>query len=128
MAFCLYMPKKPAYIDVRCTNVLRKIRPDLIKDVWLEIDSQFHLCRLTVYEDKCTHQFPTARSLQYLSLARSLQYLGLRTQLGLCSLSDYGSDVVIDVLDMGVWPERRSFSDWHWFRPRGGTSVKQVPV
>jgi Peptidase inhibitor I9 len=56
---------------------------------------------LAVYEDRVRH----------LHTTRSPQFLGLRTQLGLWSLSDYGSDVVVGVLDTGVWPERRSFSD-----------------
>ncbi|XP_078448281.1 subtilisin-like protease SBT1.6 [Wolffia australiana] len=46
-----------------------------------------------------------------LHTTRSPQFIGLRTRLGLWSDSDYGSDVVIGVLDTGVWPERRSFSD-----------------
>jgi|UniRef100_A0A2N9FWU0 subtilisin family serine protease len=46
-----------------------------------------------------------------LHTTRSPQFLGLRNQRGLWYDSDYGSDVIIGVLDTGIWPERRSFSD-----------------
>ena len=46
-----------------------------------------------------------------LHTTRSPQFLGLRNQRGLWSDSDYGSDVIIGLLDTGIWPERRSFSD-----------------
>lgn len=46
-----------------------------------------------------------------LHTTRSPQFLGLRNQHGLWSDSDYGSDVIIGLLDTGIWPERRSFSD-----------------
>ncbi|GLT42915.1 hypothetical protein SLA2020_168920 [Shorea laevis] len=46
-----------------------------------------------------------------LHTTRSPQFLGLRTQQGLWSESDYGSDVIIGLFDTGIWPERRSFSD-----------------
>ncbi|KNA17675.1 hypothetical protein SOVF_077740 [Spinacia oleracea] len=56
---------------------------------------------LAVLEDRRRH----------LHTTRSPQFLGLRIQRGLWSESDYGSDVIIGVLDTGIWPERRSFSD-----------------
>ncbi|KAK9690779.1 hypothetical protein RND81_09G153300 [Saponaria officinalis] len=46
-----------------------------------------------------------------LHTTRSPQFLGLRIKTGLWSEADYGSDVIIGVLDTGIWPERRSFSD-----------------
>uniref|UniRef100_A0A1D1XWS4 Subtilisin-like protease n=1 Tax=Anthurium amnicola TaxID=1678845 RepID=A0A1D1XWS4_9ARAE len=44
---------------------------------------------------------------------RSPQFLGLKSAdgAGLLAESDFGSDLVIGVIDTGIWPERRSFSD-----------------
>ena len=44
---------------------------------------------------------------------RSPQFLGLKSPVGvgLLAESDFGSDLVIAVIDTGIWPERRSFSD-----------------
>ncbi|ERN20253.1 hypothetical protein AMTR_s00066p00160520 [Amborella trichopoda] len=39
------------------------------------------------------------------------QFLGLSNRRGLCSDSDFGSDAIIGVLDTGIWPEHRSFTE-----------------
>ncbi|KAJ8621318.1 hypothetical protein MRB53_029847 [Persea americana] len=47
-----------------------------------------------------------------LATTHSPNFLGLSDKKpGLWVSSDYASDIVIGVLDSGVWPERRSFSD-----------------
>ncbi|KAG7013958.1 Subtilisin-like protease SBT1.5, partial [Cucurbita argyrosperma subsp. argyrosperma] len=44
---------------------------------------------------------------------RSPEFLGLTTSdsAGLLKESDFGSDLVIGVIDTGIWPERQSFND-----------------
>ncbi|KAF5732088.1 Subtilisin-like protease [Tripterygium wilfordii] len=44
---------------------------------------------------------------------RSPQFLGLKTtdSAGLLKEPDFGSDLVIGVIDTGIWPERQSFRD-----------------
>ncbi|XP_062216219.1 subtilisin-like protease SBT1.6 [Phragmites australis] len=60
-----------------------------------------HPAVLAAFEDR----------VRQLHTTRSPQFMGLRARLGLWSLADYGSDVIVGVLDTGVWPERRSLSD-----------------
>ncbi|KAF4379435.1 hypothetical protein G4B88_024883 [Cannabis sativa] len=46
-----------------------------------------------------------------LHTTRTYRFLGLADGFGLWPNSDYAEDVVIGVLDTGIWPERPSFSD-----------------
>lgn len=51
--------------------------------------------------------------VRQLQTTRSPEFLGLKTSdsAGLLKESDFGSDLVIGVIDTGIWPERKSFSD-----------------
>ncbi|XP_010273831.1 PREDICTED: subtilisin-like protease SBT1.5 [Nelumbo nucifera] len=51
--------------------------------------------------------------VRQLHTTRSPQFLGLKTKdsSGLLKESDFGSDLVIGVIDTGIWPERESFGD-----------------
>ncbi|XP_047340862.1 subtilisin-like protease SBT1.5 [Impatiens glandulifera] len=51
--------------------------------------------------------------IRHLHTTRSPEFLGLKTSdnAGLLKESDFGSDLVIGVIDTGIWPERESFND-----------------
>nr|GLL48978.1 subtilisin-like protease SBT1.5 [Ipomoea trifida] len=55
--------------------------------------------------------FWTPEQVRHLETTRSPEFLGLtRTDsAGLLKESDFGSDLVIGVLDNGIWQERKSF-------------------
>ncbi|KAK4764036.1 hypothetical protein SAY87_013474 [Trapa incisa] len=51
--------------------------------------------------------------VRHIHTTRSPEFLGLRSsdRAGLLKESDFGSDLVIGVIDTGIWPERQSFND-----------------
>ncbi|KAI4329036.1 hypothetical protein L6164_021343 [Bauhinia variegata] len=51
--------------------------------------------------------------VRHVQTTRSPEFLGLRKadNAGLLKESDFGSDLVIGVIDTGIWPERQSFND-----------------
>ncbi|PIA50859.1 hypothetical protein AQUCO_01200261v1 [Aquilegia coerulea] len=49
--------------------------------------------------------------IQQLHTTRTPRFLGLADSFGLWPNSDYADDVIVGVLDTGIWPERSSFND-----------------
>ncbi|KAG9137660.1 hypothetical protein Leryth_011400 [Lithospermum erythrorhizon] len=49
--------------------------------------------------------------IQHLHTTRTPRFLGLADSYGIWPNSDYADDVVVGVLDTGIWPERESFDD-----------------
>ncbi|XP_019263683.1 PREDICTED: subtilisin-like protease SBT1.5 [Nicotiana attenuata] len=51
--------------------------------------------------------------VRHVQTTRSPEFLGLTStdSAGLLKESDFGSDLVIGVIDTGIWPERKSFND-----------------
>ncbi|KAL5700231.1 hypothetical protein ACHQM5_025704 [Ranunculus cassubicifolius] len=49
--------------------------------------------------------------IRQLHTTRTPHFLGLADSFGLWPNSDYADDVIVGVLDTGIWPERHSFND-----------------
>jgi len=59
--------------------------------------------------DGCLAVFPD--SVSRLHTTRTPDFLGLSSSDGLWPQSHYGDDVIVGMLDTGIWPESKSFSD-----------------
>lgn len=74
--------------------------------------------KLSPFEVEKLQTFPHIASIipeqvRHPHTTRSPEFLGLKTSdsAGLLKESDFGSDLVIGVIDTGIWPERQSFND-----------------
>lgn len=83
-------------------------------------DTVFHgfAAKLSPLEVHKLQSFPHIISVipeqvRHVQTTRSPEFLGLKTtdSAGLLKESDFGSDLVIGVIDTGIWPERQSFND-----------------
>ncbi|GMH03838.1 hypothetical protein Nepgr_005677 [Nepenthes gracilis] len=66
-----------------------------------ELEKQPHVLSLIPEQVRSLH---TTRSPEFLGLKKT-------DSAGLLKESDFGSDLVIGVIDTGIWPERESFND-----------------
>ncbi|RZC91353.1 hypothetical protein C5167_027413 [Papaver somniferum] len=72
--------------------------------------------RLTPSQASYIRSFPGIRSvlpqqIRQIQTTRTPSFLGLNPNSGLWPVSGYGSEIIIGVLDSGIWPESKSFNE-----------------
>lgn len=72
--------------------------------------------RLTASQAAALRRLPSILSvlpdrIRHVHTTRTPHFLGLADSFGLWPNSDYADDVIVGVLDTGIWPDRSSFSD-----------------
>ncbi|CAN6546039.1 unnamed protein product [Malus baccata var. baccata] len=67
--------------------------------------------QLSELEDSPAHVATYPDSFGRLFTTHTPKFLGLNDKVGVWPASSYGKDVIIGVIDTGIWPESESFSD-----------------
>ncbi|KAL4559554.1 hypothetical protein LXL04_031696 [Taraxacum kok-saghyz] len=68
-------------------------------------------CQLTELEKSPAHVATYKESFGKLFTTHTPEFLKLKRNSGIWRTASYGKDVIIGVIDTGVWPESESFSD-----------------
>ncbi|CAI9267062.1 unnamed protein product [Lactuca saligna] len=68
-------------------------------------------CQLTEVEKSPAHVATYKESFGKLFTTHSPDFLGLKRSSGIWPTASYGKDVIIGIIDTGIWPESESFSD-----------------
>ncbi|XP_002518750.2 subtilisin-like protease SBT1.6 [Ricinus communis] len=79
-----------------------------VMDGFSAVLSQDHLDQL---ESLPSHVATFSESFGHLHTTRTPKFLGLNRHTGLWPASKFGDDIIIGVLDTGIWPESESFND-----------------
>ncbi|XP_012078965.1 subtilisin-like protease SBT1.7 [Jatropha curcas] len=72
--------------------------------------SESHLHQL---EELPSHVATFPESFGHLHTTHTPKFLGLNKHTGLWPASKFGDDIIIGVIDTGIWPESESFNDKH---------------
>ncbi|MCD7470284.1 hypothetical protein HAX54_010013 [Datura stramonium] len=122
-----FMPKAFANHEQWHSSILETVR---LKDTTIEsssnptrllysYDNAFHGFSVVMSEDELQvlEKLPGfvsayADKMVTLDTTHTFEFLGLNPESGLWPASDYGEDVIVGVIDTGVWPESRSFKDY----------------
>ncbi|KAM3308258.1 subtilisin-like protease SBT1.4 [Capsicum chacoense] len=97
------------------SSILRSVSPSKILYTYERAAMGF-ASRLTAEQADQLRRVPGVISVlvdqvRYLHTTHTPTFLGLADSFGLWPNSDYADDVIVGVLDTGIWPERPSFSD-----------------
>ena len=79
-----------------------------VMDGFSAVLSQTHLKNL---QKMPGHHGTYLETFGHLHTTHTLKFLGLKKHAGLWPAAGFGSDVIVGVIDSGVWPESPSFKD-----------------
>ncbi|KAJ4716302.1 Subtilisin-like protease [Melia azedarach] len=79
-----------------------------VLDGFSAVLSQNHLDQL---QKMPGHRAAYPETIGHLHTTRTPKFLGLKKQAGIWPAAGFGSDILVGVLDTGIWPESESFND-----------------